>query len=240
MLLGEIPGLALDRTGVALLGAIVLVATERVTPAAAWAAVDVPTLALLFGLMVVSAQFRLGGFYTWVTRRIVSAPLGPSALLARDRGRRGGPLRRPRQRHRLPRDGAAARRGLRAAAARPRCPSCWPSPAPSNVGSAATLIGNPQNMLIGQTLQLSFAGLPRRRAGALRRSASRWCGGSSTCRCAGAGRPRTPRAGGRGPARFDRWQTAKGLLVLAALVAGLPLHAGAARGAGARAPRPCC
>ena len=82
MLLGEIPGLALDRTGVALLGALALVATERVTPAAAWAAVDVPTIALLFGLMVVSAQFRLGGFYTWVTRRIVSAPLGPSALLA--------------------------------------------------------------------------------------------------------------------------------------------------------------
>jgi Na+/H+ antiporter NhaD/arsenite permease-like protein len=82
MLLGEIPGLALDRTGVALLGALVLVASERVTPAAAWAAVDVPTLTLLFGLMVVSAQLRLGGFYTWVTRRIVSAPLGPPALLA--------------------------------------------------------------------------------------------------------------------------------------------------------------
>lgn len=35
MLLGEIPGLALDRTGIALLGARALVATERVTPAAA-------------------------------------------------------------------------------------------------------------------------------------------------------------------------------------------------------------
>jgi di/tricarboxylate transporter len=28
----------------------------------------------------------------------------------------------------------------------------------ANVGSAATLIGNPQNMLIGQTLRLSFGG----------------------------------------------------------------------------------
>ena len=35
MLLGEIPGLALDRTGVALLGAIALVALGRVSPAAA-------------------------------------------------------------------------------------------------------------------------------------------------------------------------------------------------------------
>jgi Na+/H+ antiporter NhaD/arsenite permease-like protein len=38
MLLGEIPGLALDRTGVALLGALALVATERVTPGDAWRA----------------------------------------------------------------------------------------------------------------------------------------------------------------------------------------------------------
>src|SRR5208282_3966035 len=28
----------------------------------------------------------------------------------------------------------------------------------ANIGSAATLIGNPQNMLIGQTLRLSFVG----------------------------------------------------------------------------------
>jgi Na+/H+ antiporter NhaD/arsenite permease-like protein len=68
MVLGEIPGLALDRTGVALLGALALVASEQVSPAAAWQAVDVPTIALLFGLMVVSAQLRLGGFYAWLTR----------------------------------------------------------------------------------------------------------------------------------------------------------------------------
>jgi len=61
MLLGEIPGLALDRTGVALLGAIALVATGRVAPSAAWDAVDISTIALLLGLMVVSAQFRLAG-----------------------------------------------------------------------------------------------------------------------------------------------------------------------------------
>ena len=36
----------------------------------------------------------------------------------------------------------------------------------ANVGSAATLIGNPQNMLIGQALQLSFARLPRAGAAA--------------------------------------------------------------------------
>jgi len=62
MILGEIPGLALDRTGVALLGAIVVVALENQPIARAWAAVDMPTLFLLFGMMVISAQFRLAGF----------------------------------------------------------------------------------------------------------------------------------------------------------------------------------
>ena len=68
MILGEFPGLRLDRTGIALLGAIVLIASERLSIEQAWTAIDVPTMALLLALMVVSAQFRLGGFYTLVTR----------------------------------------------------------------------------------------------------------------------------------------------------------------------------
>jgi len=82
MLLGEIPPLALDRTGVAILGAITLVASERITPPMAWEAVDVSTLALLAGLMVVSAQLRLSGFYTAVARKLAAAPLAPPAALA--------------------------------------------------------------------------------------------------------------------------------------------------------------
>ena len=63
MVLGEIPGLALDRTGVALLGAIamVVVVVGALPFADAWTAVDMPTLHLLFALMVSSAQFRLAG-----------------------------------------------------------------------------------------------------------------------------------------------------------------------------------
>src|SRR5512134_2969379 len=81
MLLGELPGLALDRTGIAILGAIALVATGRATLDQAWGAVDVPTMALLFGLMLVSAQFRLGGFYARVTAWLGSRPLSPPRLL---------------------------------------------------------------------------------------------------------------------------------------------------------------
>ena len=157
MMLGGLPGLALDRAGVAVLGAIVLVAGGRVTPLAAMLALDVPTMALLFGLMVVSAQLRLGGLYTRLTRGLASAPLSPPVLLAA-LILLAGALSAV-----LANDivclamapvllEGCARRGLD-----PR-PYLLALACAANVGSAATLIGNPQNMLIGQTLKLSFAG----------------------------------------------------------------------------------
>jgi Na+/H+ antiporter NhaD/arsenite permease-like protein len=220
MLLGEIPGLALDRTGVALLGALALVATERVTPAAAWAAVDVPTLALLFGLMVVSAQLRLGGFYTWVTRRIVSAPLGPPALLGAVVVVSGGLS-------------ALLANDIVCLAVAPLvvegCARRRLAPVPfllalacaSNVGSAATLIGNPQNMLIGQTLRLSFAGfLADALVPAALGLALVW--GLVHASARGRWEAETPVPSVEA-APLDRWQTAKGLVVLALLVAGFLL-----------------
>ncbi|WP_300157384.1 SLC13 family permease [Solidesulfovibrio sp.] len=157
MALGRLPGLALDRAGAAVLGAIVLVASGLLTVPEALAAADAPTLALLFGLMVVSAQLRLGGFYTAVSRRIIAASASPAGLLA----------------HVM-----LAAAGLSAVLANDIvCLAMAPilteatlarglSPLPyllglalaANIGSAATLIGNPQNMLIGQVARLDFAG----------------------------------------------------------------------------------
>jgi Na+/H+ antiporter NhaD/arsenite permease-like protein len=157
MVLGRVPGLAIDRTGLALLGAIVLLATERVSPQEAWDAIDVPTIALLFGLMVVSAQLRLGGLYSAITHRISAADLSPhlllllvifvsaglAALLVNDIVCLAvAPLLIE----------GCLRRGLRP------LPFLLALACAANVGSAATLIGNPQNMLIGQKLHLSFAG----------------------------------------------------------------------------------
>ncbi len=61
---GGLPGLTIDRTGIALLGAIAMVAAGALPLQQALAAIDAPTLLLLFGLMLVSAQLRLSGFYT--------------------------------------------------------------------------------------------------------------------------------------------------------------------------------
>ncbi len=217
MVLGEIPGLALDRTGVALLGALALVASERVTPAAAWRAVDVPTLALLFGLMVVSAQFRLGGFYTWVTRRAAGAAVSPPVLLALVIAVAGGlsavlandivclavaPLLVE----------GCARRGL------DPVPFLLALAAAANVGSAATLIGNPQNMLIGQTLHLSFAGyLGDAVVPALLGLGVVWAVVAASARGAWLRPTAVPAVEG---VSLNRWQTGKGLLVLGLLLLG--------------------
>src|SRR5512134_591243 len=81
MILGGLPFLQLDRTGVALLGAIAIVGLGVLTPEAAAQSIHLPTLLLLFSFMVISAQMRLGGFYTRVTLGIAELPLSPPMLL---------------------------------------------------------------------------------------------------------------------------------------------------------------
>ena len=91
MIIGGLPFLQLDRAGVALLGAIALVGFEILTPEQAARAVHLPTLLLLFSFMVIAAQMRLGGFYTWVTQGIAPLPLSPPALLGAARPGRAQP-----------------------------------------------------------------------------------------------------------------------------------------------------
>jgi Na+/H+ antiporter NhaD/arsenite permease-like protein len=217
MFLGEIPGLALDRAGVALLGAIALVAGGAIEPAEAWQAIDPATIGLLLGLMIVSAQFRLGGFYSRFTAWMASLELSPPALLA------------------LVSAAAAALSAVLAndivcLAVTPvlaeGCVRRGLNPVPfllalacaANIGSAATLIGNPQNMLIGQTLELSFAGYFLQAAvPALAGLGVLWlvvCRGTAGRWTAVISMPPVE------PVEFDRWQTAKGAVIVLALLAG--------------------
>jgi Na+/H+ antiporter NhaD/arsenite permease-like protein len=217
MVLGRLPGLTVDRTGVALLGAIAILVTGKLTPEDAWASIDVPTIALLFGLMVVSAQLRLGGFYAAVTRRIAAARLRPPLLLAAIvlvSGALSAVLSNdvvclavaP-----LLIDGCVRRR-------LDPVPFLLALACAANVGSAATLIGNPQNMLIGQTLALSFAGYLFRDAlvPTLLGLVVTWA------IIAWSTRGRWEKDGVEPAVRlpsFDAWQTGKGLAVLGAVVA---------------------
>ncbi len=153
--LGGIPGLALDRTGVALLGAIAMVAAGCVAIPDALLMVDANTIILLYALMLLSAQFRLAGSYTMTVlylRRFMGRPAGflllvmlSSAILS-----------------------AILVNDVICLALTPvltvlllqsglnPVPYLLGLAAASNIGSAATIIGNPQNMLLGQTGRLDF------------------------------------------------------------------------------------
>ncbi|WP_295579983.1 anion transporter [uncultured Lamprocystis sp.] len=225
MILGGLPFLKLDRTGVALLGAIVLVASGAVTEDAARAAIHTPTLALLFSFMVVSAQLRLGGFYDWATRRLGALPVQPPLLLGALIAVAGGLS-------------AIFSNDIVCLAMAPvlaeLCLARRLDPVPfllvlacaANIGSAATLIGNPQNMLIGETLHLSFAdylaqaalptglGLAVTWGLILVLTRGRWALPDGLPRAVAASEPQAEP--GR---RLDRWQSAKGLAVAALLLA---------------------
>jgi len=157
MMLGGWPGLAIDRAGIALLGAIVLLATGRLSMDAAVQAIDAPTLALLFGLMVVSAQFRMSGFYGAVVERLARLGLSPAPLLALVIGA-AGLLSAVLVNDIVCLAMAPALITLCRKQQLDARPFLLALACASNVGSAATLIGNPQNMLVGEMLGLSFTG----------------------------------------------------------------------------------
>ena len=149
------PGLLINRTGIALLAAVSVVVVGALAPLDALKAVDFSTLGILFGLMVLSAQFVLAGFYDWVAARIAISRHGQSALLALTVAVAGALSAilandivtfaiAPILTKGLTRRGIDARPHLIALAAA------------SNAGSAATLIGNPQNILIGEAGHLHF------------------------------------------------------------------------------------
>jgi Na+/H+ antiporter NhaD/arsenite permease-like protein len=157
MALGRWPGLKIDRTGIAVLGAIVLYSTGLVSNAMVLQAIDFQTLIVLFGLMVLSAQFAACGFYAWCSARIASTHASPVAILALTVSV-AGTLSAV-----LANDvvvfamtpmliNGLSRRGLD-----PR-PYLIALASAANAGSAATVIGNPQNILIGQVGRLDFWG----------------------------------------------------------------------------------
>ncbi len=226
MFLGGLPRLKLDRSGVALLGAIAVMGLGALSTEQAAKSVDLPTILLLFSFMVVSAQMRLGGFYHAVTLWVAALPLGRGGLLAA-----------------LMAVAAALsavfsndvvclamtpvvarlclRRGL------DPVPFLVALACAANIGSAATLIGNPQNMLIGAVLRLQFAAyFLQALVPVLLSLVLLWAWlvfgpRSRTNRVTPAPLPppAAPSADfGEGEPGLDRWQTIKGLSVAVALL----------------------
>jgi Na+/H+ antiporter NhaD/arsenite permease-like protein len=155
MAAGRIPWLQVDRTGIALLGVIALLASRTVTLDDLGGNIDTSTLVLLFALMIVSAQFAAAGVYDVCADWMLSRRASPAMLLALTVAVCGGLSAL------LANDivtfilAPLLVAGARARGLDPR-PFLIALAGASNAGSAATLIGNPQNILIGQLGNLSF------------------------------------------------------------------------------------
>src|SRR5437763_11104625 len=161
--LGRVPGFRIDRTGVAIIGAAVMVASGAVPWADAVASVDAPTLVLLFGMMIVTAYLRLSGFFQLVMTLALRRARTPLALLATVVVASGvlsaffvndvvclvlAPVV------------LEATRQL----ALPPVPYLLALAPAANVGSVATLTGNPQNMLVGSVSEISYPSFLARQA----------------------------------------------------------------------------
>jgi Na+/H+ antiporter NhaD/arsenite permease-like protein len=150
---GHLPGFRVDRTGVAIIGAAAMVVSGVLPWHKAVATVDANTLVLLFGMMIVAAYLRLSGFFNLVTHwaiRRAGTPVGLLAVVVAASGVLSALFVNDVICVVLAPVVLGAARRLRL----PPIPYLISLATAANVGSVATLTGNPQNMLIG-----SFSGI---------------------------------------------------------------------------------
>ena len=152
--LGELPRLRIDRTGMAIIGAVLMVALGAVTAGEALRFVDFGTLVLLFSMMLVVGCMHLAGFFEWIAA-LAARRLNPRHLLPAMVFLTGAlsaffvndiiclamvPFALT----------ATRRMGLKP------LPYLLAVATASNIGSVATLTGNPQNILIGSYSGISY------------------------------------------------------------------------------------
>jgi Na+/H+ antiporter NhaD/arsenite permease-like protein len=153
--LGKVPGLRIDRAGISVVGAAAMLACGALSMHDAAKAVDYETIVLLFGMMVVVSHLRMAGFFALATERIASRFSGPLPLLAVTIALSGVLS-------------AFLVNDVVCVAMTPLvlrlCQRLKKPPIPylvglataSNVGSVATITGNPQNIIIGSLSHISY------------------------------------------------------------------------------------
>ena len=153
--MGHVPGLKLNRVGIVLLGAIAMTIFGGIPTGNAISFINWPTILLLFGFFVISAQLRLSGFYNKVANNISSRLGNPARFLLTLMLVTAGLSAF--LNHDIvcfvftPIVGTALlRKGLNPV------PFLIALAIASNIGAAATLIGNPQDLMLGQVAHLSF------------------------------------------------------------------------------------
>jgi Na+/H+ antiporter NhaD/arsenite permease-like protein len=153
--LGRVPGLRLNRTGAAVVGAAFMVALRVLTPEQAYRAVDLATLVLLFGMMIIVGHLRLSGFFRWSGAWIAARARTPLQLL-------GGLIVTSGVLSALFVNDTVCLALTPLVLETTRALGVRPTPylvalaTSANVGSVATLTGNPQNMLVGTASGIPF------------------------------------------------------------------------------------
>jgi Na+/H+ antiporter NhaD/arsenite permease-like protein len=152
--IGRLPGTKIDRPAMAVIGAVLMFVFGVLGSKQAIASVDFATLVLLFSMMLIVATLHLSGFFAWITERAIEH-LSPQQLLPGVIFVSGvlsaflvndmvclvmAPLIL----------GLCKRLGLRP------LPYLLGLATASNIGSTATITGNPQNILIGSISSISY------------------------------------------------------------------------------------
>ena len=152
--LGKFPGMKIDRPGAAIIGAVLMIAFGVVLPQDALRFIDFSTIVLLFSMMLIVGHLRLAGFFEW-TAGMVLLRLKPHHLLPTVIFTCGllsaffvndiiclvmVPF---------------VLSATRKLGTRP-LPYLLAVATASNIGSVATITGNPQNMLIGSLSGIGY------------------------------------------------------------------------------------
>lgn len=153
--IGKFPGTKIDRTAAAIIGAALMFAFRITDAETGMRSIDFATLVLLFSMMLITADLHLSGFFDWITsvcvehvpvRFLLPSVIFTSGILSAF----------------LVNDIVCllmAPLVLRVCRemGRPATPYLLALATASNIGSTATITGNPQNILIG-----SLSGIPYR------------------------------------------------------------------------------
>jgi Na+/H+ antiporter NhaD/arsenite permease-like protein len=158
--LGRIPGLRLDRAGIALLGAALMTGIGTLTPAEAYRAIDLDTIALLLGMMIIVAHLRLSGCFRLVSSWAVAHAHSPPVLLCVVT-LTTGVLSAFLVNDTVCLVMAPLVIEITKRLGRNPVPYLLAVATGSNVGSVATMTGNPQNMIIGVISHIHYVTFAR-------------------------------------------------------------------------------
>jgi Na+/H+ antiporter NhaD/arsenite permease-like protein len=153
--LGKVPVYRIDRAGAALLGGSLMLAIGVLTPQEAYRAIDFDTVTLLLGMMIVVANLRVSGFFRLVTDWIATHVRRPFALLVAV-VLASGTLSAFLVNDTICLVMTPLVLELVTAVRRNPIPYLLAVATASNIGSVATITGNPQNIIIASLSQIPY------------------------------------------------------------------------------------